>query len=132
MKGWRKLEFIGCFLLVAILQLALIFQNPSETSTNIGCSFFYTIQQTCALLYRGCIFFKDTFLAIIDYIFGCIHTIPLFSQCSLQEIKQNIAWSILSWKWWLILMSAYWSEPPKRPGKVNGTYWMNIKADLYK
>ena len=28
-------------------------------------------------------------------------------------------------------MSAYWSEPSKRPGKVNGTYWMNVKADLY-
>ena len=69
-------------------------------------------------------------LSFLEYIHHEIHYLPLRCRCTCIEIKRNISWSILSCKWWLILLSAHWNEPIKRPGKVNGTYWMNVKADL--
>jgi len=38
----------------------------------------------------------------------------------------------LSWNWWLVIISAHWQEPPLRPGKFNGTYWMHHRADKYE
>ena len=38
----------------------------------------------------------------------------------------------LSWNWWLIIITAHWQEPPLRPGKFNGTYWMHHRADKFE
>jgi len=39
-------------------------------------------------------------------------------------------WGRLSWQWWLILFCGHWNEPERRPGKINGTYWMHIHEDM--
>ena len=122
MQGRRKLGFIGCFLIIAFLRLARIFLNPS--------SFFHIVQRTCELQYQGYIFLRTMCLSFLEYIHHEIYYLPLRCRCTCIEIKRNISWSILNCKWWLILLSAHWNEPIKRPGKVNGTYWMNVKADL--
>ena len=60
-----------------------------------------------------------------------IYNLKWRCECTIREIKEYTIWSILGIKWWLILLSAYWNEPMERPGKVNGTYWMHVKADIY-
>ena len=34
----------------------------------------------------------------------------------------------LSWWWWILLFASHWNEPKRRPGNINGTYWMNVRA----
>ena len=38
-------------------------------------------------------------------------------------------WLALSSEWWLIIIAGHYFEPEARPGKVNGTYWMHVRAD---
>ena len=40
-------------------------------------------------------------------------------------------WLALSSEWWLIIIAGHYFEPEVRPGKVNGTYWMHVRADQY-
>ena len=153
-QGWRKIGFIGCFPLVALLRLARISFNPSETSTSKGCSFlhikqawslpyrgfiffktmfllflgtistkihhfseantskgcsfFHIIQQTCVLPYQGYLFLNTMFLSFLEFTSLEIHYVPPKCKCSLKEVQRNITWSMLSCKWWLFLLSAYW------------------------
>ena len=47
------------------------------------------------------------------------------------RLRLSLRWRRLSWVWWWTVFRGHWYEPQRKPGKINGTYWMHNREDLY-
>ena len=72
------------------------------------------------------------FINAINFIFyQAFIYLPIWLRYRWIRMKLLYRWGRLSWQWWLILFYGHWNEPERRPGKINGTYWMHIYEDMY-
>ena len=105
---YRGYIFFKTMFLLFLIIISIKIHYLLEASNSIGSSFFHIIQQTCVLLYHRYLFLNTMFLSFLEVTSLEIYYVPPKCECSLREVQRNITWSILSWKWWLFLLSAYW------------------------
>ena len=121
---------IFCFLLVACFRLALIFINPEHKSHITTKNRFLAILNSIYLFGYNC--FYVPYLNAMDFILYQIFIyLPIWIRYRWIRTKLIYRWGRLSWQWWLILFCGHWNEPEPRPGKINGTYWMHVREDMY-
>ena len=132
---WHKIGFISCFLLVALLRMAHMTLNPTDVTYNASGAVVVDCIQSMIIHFwmsRTQIGSFVEMSATYTYHVLCIF---LPDMLTYWHTRCHIAcrWYILSWRWWIIWISAIWLEPPLKERKqYNGTYWVGPKADLYQ
>lgn len=128
--GWHKVGLLFTFLLVACLRLSLILINPMHKSHHV---IHHQFLDSLTYIYLfGYNYLYATFINAVDFIFYHLFVyLPIWLRYRWKRLKLLYRWGRLSWQWWLILFCGHWNEPERRPGKINGTYWMHIHEDLY-
>ena len=133
--GWHKIGFIICFLLVALLWMALIFINPADIAhITSGAIAFDCIQSTIISFWQSRVHLYSI-VESIKQIFFDVSYVSIPSMLSYWHTRSRITiqQTSLNLKWWITLISAIWLEPPLKKGKHhNGTYWVVPKADLFE
>ena len=110
--------------------MALILTNPMHKDHHVIHNHFLDALNYIYLF--GYHYFYAPYLNAVNFIF--YHTfiyLPVWTRYRWIRVKLLYRCGRLSWQWWLILFCGYWNEPERKPGKINGIYWMHIHADMY-
>ena len=128
--GWHKVELTFCFLLIALLWMALIIFNPTHKSHHtIHIGFMNVLH---FIWKSSCNYIFDPWWRLYCfYTYQIYIYLPIWLRYRRLRIMMLYRWLRLSWFWWLTLFNGHWYEPRRRPGKMNGTYWMHNREDLY-
>ena len=115
--------------------MALIFINPADVAHITSGTIAFNCIQSMIISFWQLRVHLYSIVESFKQIFFDVSYVSIPSMLSYWHTRSCIAIqrTSLNLKWWIILISAIWLEPPLRKGKHhNGTYWVVPKADLFE
>jgi len=136
--GWHKVGWVFCFLLVALLRMALLYINPSDS--RYACfgialldimHFAWLLMATATYNVVECMFCIFEYIAEVSawLVYELIPDTLNYWRKRACLFRQ---YYFLTWQWWLVMIMAHWNDPGPDKGKViAGTYWNIVHECLY-